>query len=379
MDYSKNSAEFIGAGDLHRQPWIKNESSDPIDDLTFPGHPARYIAGEGLIAAVNTALLLEKPLLLTGNPGTGKSELAERVAWEFGLGPVLRFEAQSLSEASDLFYRFDLVGRMAAAQLASLREPRQEKIDGDFSVDLDKAHPLHFIESGPLGKAIFRANVTGPTQASSDARNYYRKLRSNTLSRHDKTPLQPRRSVVLIDEIDKASRDFPNDLLDSIERMEFKIRELDDLLIRAPERGLDLHPIVIITSNLERDLPPPFLRRCVFHHILDPTREEMQKIVQARVFPDRGQPGEAELPRFYRELLDFFYDYVEENPDQHSYRPGTSELLDVSQALRRRKVDETAQLRRDARELRDVAGTIAKQRDDLDRLIKFLGPPKPAG
>src|SRR5262245_46994612 len=89
--------------------WQRRAFGKPGPTETEPGHPAGYIAGEDLVAAVNTAILLNKPLLLTGNPGTGKSDVAQRIAWELGISPVLRFEAQSLSEANDLFYRFDLV------------------------------------------------------------------------------------------------------------------------------------------------------------------------------------------------------------------------------------------------------------------------------
>eukprot|EP01036_Dinobryon_divergens_P045811 gene45811-61233_t len=118
---SPTEREFRGHGgpdEMGIPPRWHRSEKEWLDDPLNADHPAGYLADSGLVDAVNTALVLGKPLLLTGRPGTGKSELAERVAWELGLGAVLRFEAQSLTEAQDLFYRFDLVGQMADAQLA---------------------------------------------------------------------------------------------------------------------------------------------------------------------------------------------------------------------------------------------------------------------
>jgi hypothetical protein len=156
MSDNRKPFRFIGAGthsDLEPRlaeinprggsigPWYRAEG-DVVSDEKAPNHPAGYIAQHEFVDAVNTALILHKPLLLTGKPGTGKSELAERIAWEFNLGPVLRFEAQSLSEANDLFYRFDLVGQMGAAQLATVGR-----------LQAPDTAPERFISFGPLGRA----------------------------------------------------------------------------------------------------------------------------------------------------------------------------------------------------------------------------------
>jgi len=354
---------FIGKGAVHDQPWQRSESAPPEDDPLAYNHPRFYIADDGLVAAVNTALLLDKPLLVTGNPGTGKSDLAERLAWEFGLGPVLRFEAQSLSEAGDLFYRFDLVGRLAESRLqADQRRPDAAECLVKKTPDNDKTHPVHFIEFGPFGKAILRA---GQDQADPDpARQALleRLRRQAGVSGAAKT----RRAVVLIDEIDKASRDFPNDLLNGLERMEFRIRELDNLLVGTPDKAQGRHPIVIITSNLERDLPPPFLRRCAFYHIPDPGEERLAEIVRARVFPGSKGP----LPPFYRELTGFFFDY--KNTARHVYTPGTTEIIEASLAMAKTGVAGDARLADHIDQVCNAASVIAKHGDDLQNLAQAL-------
>lgn len=220
-------------------PW-RRWRGDPgvTDNIEFPGHPANYIATGDLPDAVNTSIALGKPLLLTGNPGTGKSQLAERVAWEFNLGPVLRFEAQSLSEANDLFYRFDLVGHLAAVEIlkASGASGAAANTDGHAI-----SSPLRFLKLGPLGEAIVRSAPNEETK---------RQLFDAAFAPAESAGIaEARSSVVLIDEIDKASRDFPNDLLNGIERLEFGIRELGIASV-----AVDPHyrPLVIITSNSER-------------------------------------------------------------------------------------------------------------------------------
>ena len=367
---------FVGEGQPHKAPWFRSDDGAVENSIDAWGHPARYEADEGLVAAVNTALLLNKPLLLTGNPGTGKSQLAERIAWELQLGPVLRFEAQSLSEANDLFYRFDLVGRMAESRIQHDRgqvtlsdnlgglRPRPED---------DITHPVHFIEFGPLGKAIF---LTG---AAIDGADAYKKSAFDHLRRRliRNGEFEPGRSVVLIDEIDKASRDFPNDLLNGIDRMEFKIRELDNLLIAAPNQ-VDRRPIVIITSNLERDLPPPFLRRCAFYHIPDPNRARLARIVHLQKFFNRKDLDDNGLPPFYGQLLDFFLDFRQQNSGRHAYEPGTQELLDVTEVLQRHNIDDNATLPGRAETVRSAFAAIAKNRSDAEALIRYFETWKPA-
>lgn len=351
-------------------PWQRSEDGDVVPrerEAQSLGHPAGYIAHPDLAEAVNTAAILRKPLLLTGKPGTGKSELAERVTWEFNLGPVLRFEAQSLSEANDLFYRFDLVGQMAAAQLAKTALERS-------AINTDQAEvqsrPERFLSFGPLGEAILRSDPLA-----------HQALWPIAFPKQVQGGIEASPSVVLIDEIDKAGRDFPNDLLNGIQRLEFRIRELADRTLRAAEDER-LRPIVIITSNSERDLPGPFLRRCIYFDIPDPDRDTLQRILLSRVFPERfhaggghDNKGTIKLPDLYEEMLDFFLKYRHDNKDLHAHEPGTSELIDWTRAVQRSpERDEKAGMaaKDNARVILQASSAVAKQRDDRKRLLEAL-------
>jgi MoxR-like ATPase len=349
-------------------PWIRSEDGKVVpqeEESTTANHPAGYDAHPDLAEAVNTSILLRKPLLVTGNPGTGKSELAERIAWELNLGPVLRFEAQSLSEANDLFYRFDLVGQMAAAQLVqaglisdygNIKAPRTEKRAAD---------PERFVTWGPLGKAILRSNP----QAHHD-------LLPSAFPGSHELAHQPRPSVVLIDEIDKAARDFPNDLLNGIERFRYSIHELKGREIAAPDDD-ELRPIVLITSNSERDLPGPFLRRCTYFDIPDPEPERLARILLARVFPERYHSGTAgpagALPKLYQDLLEFFITYRKAYRDEHVHAPGMGELIDWSRAIARsEQADETMGVKNNLAVVRSALSTLAKNREDRTRLLALF-------
>jgi MoxR-like ATPase len=197
------------------------------------GERGRYLADAQLVAAVNTALIVEQPLLVTGEPGTGKTALAWSVASELGLGSVLNFHTRSDHQASDALYEIDHLARFYDAQV---QDARAKQID-------------QYIRWNALGEAI----------------------------------RSPTRRVVLIDEIDKAPRDFPNDLLDEIDQMEFRVPALD-----TPYKAT-LRPVVIITSNSERQLPPAFLRRCVYHRLDFPGPATLKAILAERLgdLPDR--------------------------------------------------------------------------------------------
>lgn len=365
------------------------EEGSPLTDIKADGHPAYYDADPELVAAVNASLILGKPLLLTGAPGTGKSELAERIAWEFELGPVLRFEAQSLSESGDIFYRHDLVGRMAESRLPTDARVTVQSIvqqNREALPDLSRTHPARFIEFGALGKAILRANpllkideVMDKTEA--DRAQVFNYLHQ-TACKHD-GQWTPRRSVVLIDEIDKASRDFPNDLLNGIDRLEFRIRELDNLKFGlpqsdVPQRTAPNRPIVIITSNQERDLPAPFMRRCAFHRIADPDKSRLAKIVRLRVFQDRTELDDDQLPPFYRDLVECFFAYQDQNKTSQGYVVGSTELRDVALALRQMGVTDTAEFGEQRPRIRTALALLAKHRNDIERWSNHINSWQPA-
>jgi len=240
----------------------------PDIDLEILRRPKKYLASQDLAAAVNVALTLGMPLLLTGEPGSGKSGLADSLAWELASHDdadpkPLRFVVKSDTQARDLFYRFDTVGRFHASQ----------------TPDAD-SDPRQFITFEALGKAILYAK--SPDYAHTELGLPQRALDH---------PGAPKRSVVLIDEIDKAPRDVPNDILVELERLEFDIPELRTAHQSGSHNkqpadgriGLKSHenrfrPIVIITSNSEKALPDPFLRRCVYHHLeFPPFRQAEEK------------------------------------------------------------------------------------------------------
>lgn len=313
--------------------------------------PAAYEADAGLVDAMNVALLLGRPLLLTGRPGTGKSQFADRLAWEFRLAPVLRFEAQSVSEARDLFYAFDMVGRMAAAQPGA---------------GLGGADARRFITLAAMGKAVLYSKPQTP--ADSDG--------GTPLQPPHPQPRQGRASVVLIDEIDKASRDFPNDLLNAIERLSFELPELGGRRFEAA-RTPDTRPLVVITSNSERELPEPFLRRCVYYNIPDPTPQRLASIVAARVPAVRpSDAGAGTLTPLFRDLVDCFVDYRKKAGRNIVFEPGTSELIDLAKVVAADPEVRTAEpLAHDANlaSARRAAAAVAKGKGDAAEFDKHLG------
>jgi len=259
----------------------------------FSGTP-RYIADEGLLADVNAAIVLGRPLLVKGEPGTGKTVLAAAVSEALGV-PFLTWSIKSTTKAVDGLYHYDVVQRLNDARFG----------EGDVR-DIRR-----YIRMGVLGQA-FSANE---------------------------------RMVVLIDEIDKADLEFPNDMLRELDEMAFHIPELDET-VRAKHR-----PIVIITSNAEKELPDAFLRRCVFHYIAFPDRERMRKIVDVHL-PDLSEKLiESAFQRFYglRRL------------DGIRKKPSTSELVDWLSVLARAGVppeDISAKF--------PFPGILLKQEQDLE-------------
>jgi MoxR-like ATPase len=261
--------------------------------------PRGYRPDEGLINAVNVALLLEQPLLVTGEPGTGKTQLAYSLAWELGLSPPLTYETKSTSAARDLFYNYDAVGHFRASQ------SHQGQADGG------KDGALGFITWNALGAALLR----------SQPRSKVERWLASGFEHNGQ-----RRSVVLIDEIDKAPRDFPNDLLNEIEQLFFRIPELGSDRIDADP---DNRPLLILTSNSEKNLPDAFLRRCAYYHIKFPERGELAEIVYKRVGGFAG--GETPL---LKDALDLFITLRDEKKLHWEKHPATAELIGWLTVLR---------------------------------------------
>jgi len=221
----------------------------------------RYLTNDSLEASVNCAIALEKPLLVRGEPGTGKTELAEAVSKAFGMR-LIRWQIRSTTKAQDGLYVYDTVQRL---------------YDSRFG-DKDVNDIRQYIKLGPLGQAF-----------TSDER-----------------------VVVLIDEIDKADLEFPNDLLNELDRMRFYIDETQEEVVAK------VRPLVIITSNAEKELPDAFLRRCIFHFIQFPDPELMHRIVEVH-HPELDQNLADQAVQVFYELR---------NMTRLRKRPSTSELID---------------------------------------------------
>jgi len=265
----------------------------------------RYLTNDALEAAVNCALALERPLLVKGEPGTGKTLLAEAIAGALG-AELIPWNVKSTTRAQDGLYVYDTVQRLYDSRFG----------DGDVR-DI-----RHYIKLGPLGRA----------------------LKAET------------RMVLLIDEVDKADLEFPNDLLHELDRMRFRITETGDEIV-ARER-----PVVIITSNNEKELPDAFLRRCVFHFIDFPDQAFMRRIVGVH-HPDL--PG-----TLVDQTLRVFFE-IRANTRLRK-RPSTSELIDWIAVLKRAGI---AEVKLD-KELPFLGALLKKEQDMVALADQLAGGKK---
>lgn len=257
-----------------------------------------YVASDDLAVAVNAAITLERPLLVKGEPGTGKTELAHQVASAIGM-PIIEWHVKSTTRAQQGLYEYDAVSRLRDSQLGDDRV-------GDVA---------SYIRRGKLWEAF----------------------------------VAPERVVLLIDEIDKADIEFPNDLLQELDRMEFHVYETGET-VRAENR-----PVVIITSNNEKELPDAFLRRCFFHYIRFPEIDTLKAIV------DVHYPGIKE--RLLTTALTQFYE-IRDTPGLKK-KPSTSEVLDWLKLILAEDLN-PEDLRREATDaLPKLHGALLKNEQDV--------------
>ncbi|KZL21365.1 Lon protease 1 [Pseudovibrio axinellae] len=266
--------------------------------MKFEG-TSQYVATEDLRIAVNAAITLERPLLVKGEPGTGKTVLAQEIAESLGR-PLLEWNVKSSTKAQQGLYEYDAVSRLRDSQL------------GDERVK--------------------------------DIKNYIRKGKLWNAFEMDERP------VLLIDEIDKADIEFPNDLLQELDRMEFYVYETGET-IKARQR-----PIVIITSNNEKDLPDAFLRRCFFHFIKFPDEGTMREIVNVHFGNIKD--------RLLKEALSSFYN-LRDIPGLKK-KPSTSELLDWIKLLLNEDIDpETLKEKENRKVIPPLHGALLKNEQDV--------------
>ena len=264
----------------------------------------QYISTNDLNLAVNAALSLEKPLLVKGEPGTGKTMLAEEVAKSLNMR-IVEWHIKSTTKASQGLYEYDAVSRLRDSQLGN------EKVQ----------NIANYINKGKLWDAFESEEQV----------------------------------VLLVDEIDKADIEFPNDLLQELDRMEFYCYELDRT-IKAKKR-----PLVIITSNNEKDLPDAFLRRCFFHYITFPDRDVLQKIINVHIPKIKK--------KLLKDSLDTFFD-IRKVPGLKK-KPSTSELIDWLKLIVSDDIAQELLVSSDSKLVPPLYGALLKNEQDVELLQKL--------
>ena len=272
----------------------------------------KYVATDDLMTAVNAAITLERPLLIKGEPGTGKTMLAMEVADALGM-PFYEWHIKSSTKANHGLYEYDAVSRLRDSQLG---DDRVQDIN-------------NYIKRGMLWEAF----------------------------------ASEKQAVLLIDEIDKADIEFPNDLLRELDRMEFYVYETKET-VRATNR-----PVVIITSNNEKELPDAFLRRCFFHYIRFPDEETMEQIIAVH-FPDIKK-------RLLKEAMEVFFSIRDVNGIKK--KPSTSELLDWIKLLLAEDIDPEALRGDTTKAIPQLHGALLKNEQDVHMFERLAFMSRRAG
>ena len=321
-----------------------NSAEIKLASIYLNTNPGDYYADENLIKAVEIAIALGKPLLISGEPGTGKTQLAHYLAWKLNqqtrnetfafLEKPLIFYTKSSSSAGDLFYNYDAISH--------------------FRTKDEKVTTTQFIELNAMGHAIAltHGKNSGSLKGIEGIKGYEELLN------------EPAGSVVLIDEIDKAPRDFPNDLLNEMENFEFYIREINQSIRRAKNEA---RIVVIMTSNSEKNLPNAFLRRCVYYNIPFPDEAKLSLITRQRL-----SIGNEDYDAAISKAIEQFLNYRNQAINK---KPATSEFIDWIRVLKDYDLLNNdfspSNKNSEARDkYRASLNVLFKSKEDLEKVIK---------